>query len=97
MLRIVVLDHDVERIRACARAVHQAVKQLGIDAEVTINCEPPYLSRLDVWGRLPALEIEGLIWNRKSTEAFTCDEVVGLLKHHYQDKHSNEGTSYRQI
>lgn len=85
MLKITVLDIDIERMRICERSVHQAIKELGIKAEVTVNCEPPYLSRLDIWDRLPALEIDGLIWNRKSAGAFTSQEVVGLLQRHYKD------------
>ena len=85
MLKITVLDYDIERMHTCERSVHQAIKELGLEAEVTVNCEPPYLSRLDVWERLPALEIEGFVWNRKSAEAFTREEVVGLLQRHYKD------------
>ena len=85
MLRITVLDHDIERMRTCEQAIHLAIKELGLKAEVTVNCEPPYLSRLDVWEKLPALEIEGLVWNRKSVKAFTKEEVVELLRRHYKD------------
>lgn len=86
MLKITVLDIDIERMRVCEQSVHQAIKEHGIKAEVTVNCEPPYLSRLDIWDRLPALEIDGLIWNRKSAGAFTREEVVGLLQRHYRDR-----------
>jgi len=84
-LRIVVLDHQLDRMRECEQAVHQAVRELGLKAEVTMVSEPPYLARLNVWDRLPALEIDGMIWSRKPGEAFSVSEIVGLLRKHYAD------------
>ena len=79
MLTIVVLDHDLERMNACETAILLALKELDIAGNVSKVSEPPYLSRLDIWERLPALEIEGRIWSKKGKEAFTKDEVSRLL------------------
>lgn len=86
MLIISVLDHDFERMNACEAAVKQAIKKVGIEATVTKMSEPPYLFRLNIWGRLPAIEIEGKVWSKKGENAFTSDEVVRLLQTILPDK-----------
>lgn len=85
-MEITVLDHNFDRLNACEVSVKQALKALGMKAVVTKVSEPPFLSRLNVWEKLPALQIDGLIWSRKSKEAFSADEVVKLLKDNYIDK-----------
>ena len=80
VLRINILDHDPERLFACEQAFNAAIRQLAIKAVVTQISEPPYLARMNVYDKLPALEIEGLIWSRKSSEAFTKDEAVRFLQ-----------------
>jgi len=79
MLLITVLDHDLERMNACEEAVQLALKELKIKGTVSKVSEPPYLSRMDVWDRIPVLEIEGRIWSKKGKEAYTKDEVARLL------------------
>jgi len=86
MLVITVLDHDLDRMNACDKAVKQALKEVGLKANVAQVCEPPYLSRLNIWDRMPALEIESKIWSKKGKEAFTKDEVVRLLTMLYLDE-----------
>ena len=83
MLTITVLDTELDRMRAGERAVYQALKKLGMKAVVTLNAEPPYLARLNVWDRLPALEIDGKIWNKKQGDLFSADDVVKLLQKFY--------------
>ncbi len=90
VLKITILDHKLERIHACEQSVHKALKELGMKAIVTQVCEPPYLSRLDVWERLPALDIDGRIWSRKSRKAFKKEEVVSLLKKYYLTTQNQE-------
>lgn len=82
-LTIVILDHDIDRIQACEDAVQGAIRELGLKAVVTQISEPPYLARQNVWERLPVLEINGLIWSRKSGQAFSKREVVDLLRNKY--------------
>jgi len=79
MLLITVLDHDLERMNACEIAAKLALKELGIEGNVSKVSEPPYLSRLNIWERIPVLEIDGKIWSKKGKAAFTKDEVVRLL------------------
>ncbi|MBT4092207.1 MAG: hypothetical protein HOE30_27270 [Deltaproteobacteria bacterium] len=88
MLVITVLDHDLDRMNACEEAVKRALKKVGIRANVTQVSEPPYLSRLNIWDRMPALEIEGKIWSKKGKEAYTVDEVVRLLTMLFLDEKS---------
>ena len=85
-MEITVLDHDFDRLNACEASVKKALKTLGMKAVVTKVSEPPFLSRLNVWDRLPALQIDGNIWSRKSKEAFRADEVVRLLENNYMDR-----------
>jgi hypothetical protein len=85
MITIAILDCQLDRMQACEQAVQQAVRELGLQAAVTQVSEPPYLARLNVWERLPALEINGLIWSRDSSQAFTTSEVRRLLLKHYVD------------
>jgi hypothetical protein len=85
MISITILDCQLDRMQECEHAVQQAVRELGLKAAVTQVSEPPYLARLNVWERLPALEIEGLIWSRESSQAFTTSEVRRLLQKHYVD------------
>ena len=80
---IIILDHRFERLNACEVSVKKALKTLGLKAVVTKVSEPPFLSRLNVWEKIPALQIDGLIWSRPSKEAFSTDEVIQLLKNHY--------------
>lgn len=89
MLVITILDHDLERMNTCEIAVKQAVKEVGLDASVIKMSEPPYLSRLNVWERLPALEIEGKIWSKKVGKAYTNSEVVKLLITLFKDRESS--------
>jgi hypothetical protein len=86
VLDITILDHNFDRLNACEVSVKTALKDLGMKAIVTKVSEPPFLSRLNVWEKLPALQIDGLIWSRKSKEAFTANEVLQLLKNNYKDK-----------
>jgi hypothetical protein len=82
-LTIVILDHDINRIRICENSVQKAVRELGLKAVITQISEPPYLARKNVWEQLPVLEINGLIWSRKSGQAFSKGEVVSLLRNKY--------------
>lgn len=84
MLRITVLDTQLDRMRACEKAVHQALNKVGMKAIVTLNSEPPYLARMNIWDRLPALDIDGMIWNKKQGDAFSAEDVVKLLEKYYQ-------------
>jgi hypothetical protein len=86
MLTITVLDTELNRMRACEQAVKQALKQTGMKAVVTVNAEPPYLARLNVWDRLPALEINGKVWNKKAGDVFTAEDVVRLLQKFYSEE-----------
>ena len=82
-LKIVVLDYQFDRLNACESAVMSALKETRMKADVTKVSEPPFLARLNVWERLPALEINGKIWSRPSKDAFSKKEVIGLLEAHY--------------
>lgn len=82
-LEVVILDSDLQRMNLCEKSALKALKEANLKGVVTKVCEPPYLARMDVMGRLPALEIDGMIWSRPSKEAFGVSELVKLLKKHY--------------
>jgi thioredoxin 1 len=76
MEQIILWESRGEMIRACELAVHQALKELGIKAVVTVNSEPPLIGRHHLWERLPVLEIQGLHWSLRPG----CACRVGDLK-----------------
>lgn len=79
-MKIVILDNDLDRINLCELNIIQALKVLNLKSDLTKVCEPPYLARMNVMGRLPALDIDGDIWSRPSRGAFGVQEIVTLLR-----------------
>ncbi|MHB1131782.1 MAG: hypothetical protein ACYC4L_05270 [Chloroflexota bacterium] len=80
MEEILIWESSVERIRACELAVYHALKELGLKARVTVNSEPPLISRNQLWERLPVLEIGGLRWSLNPGEAFTAEQLTRLFR-----------------
>ena len=80
MEEIIIWESNVETIHACESAVSQALKDLGLKVRVSINSEPPLISRMGLWDRLPVLEIRGLHWSLHPGRAFTAGEVTRLLQ-----------------
>lgn len=80
MLTITIIDHDLDRINTCEASIRGALRQLQIQASVTQVSEPPFLARLNMWDRLPVLEIQGNYWSRPGNKPFTVDEIITLLK-----------------
>jgi hypothetical protein len=79
-MKIMILDNDLDRMNRCEDNIRQALKSLQLKAEITKVCEPPYLARMDVLGRLPALDVDGDIWSRPSRNAFNVPELLTLLR-----------------
>jgi len=76
---IILWETDGETIRACELALHEALKELGLKAIVTINSELPLIARNQLWERLPVLEIQGLHWSLRPGGAFTVEELTRLF------------------
>ncbi len=79
MEQIILWECQGETIRACELAVHQALKELGLTAVVTVNSEPPSIGRNQLWGRLPVLEIRGLYWSLRPGCAFRAEDLKPLF------------------
>jgi hypothetical protein len=79
MEEIILWGSDGETIRACELAVYQALKELSLKARVTINSEPPLISRNQLWERLPVLEIRGLRWSLRPGQPFTAEQLTRLF------------------
>lgn len=60
MKEIILRESDAEIIRSCEQAIYQAFKELGLKEIVIIDSEPPLISRNQLWGQLPVLEINQL-------------------------------------
>jgi thioredoxin 1 len=79
MEQIILWESRGEIIRACELAVHQALKELGIKAIVTVNSEAPLIGRHHLWARLPVLEIQGLHWSLTPGCAFRVGDLKLLF------------------
>jgi thioredoxin 1 len=79
MEQIILWESRGEIIRACELAVHEALKELGLKAVVTVNSEPPLIGRHHLWERLPVLEIQGLHWSLRPGCAFRVGELKLLF------------------
>lgn len=80
MEKITLWEISSDRIHACEGALYEALKELGLKREIVINSEPPLISRYELWGRLPVLEIEGWYWSLYPEEAFTKVQLIRLFE-----------------
>ncbi|MHB1414935.1 MAG: hypothetical protein ACYC1C_06750 [Chloroflexota bacterium] len=93
MEEIIIWESSVETIRACEIAVYHALKELGLKAQVTVNSEPPLISRNQLWDRLPVLEIQGLRWSLHPGEPFTAAQLTSLFRKIFADQiQANQGS-----
>ena len=90
MERIILWESEGETIRTCQLAVYEALKELGLKAIVTVNSEPPLIGRMQLWGRLPVLEIRGLHWSLRPGCAFRAEDLKPLFSKIFGDR--MEGT-----
>ncbi len=86
MEQIILWESKGETIRACVLAVHEALKELGLKAVVTVNSEPPLIGRNQLWGRLPVLEIQGLHWSLRPGCAFRAEDLKPLFSKIFADR-----------
>ena len=79
MEEIILWESNGETIRACEQAVSAALKELGLEAVLIVNSEPPLISRNQLWARLPVLEIRGLQWSLRPGCAFKTEDLKLLF------------------
>jgi hypothetical protein len=90
MEEIIIWEVRAETIRACERAVFEALRELGLKGTVIINSEPPLISRDALWERLPVLEIRGHYWSLIPGRAFSKEQLVRLFEKLFcSEKHTN--------
>lgn len=87
-IEIILWEWDTKIIRACENALHEALKKIGLKAVITINSEPPLISRNQLWDRLPVIEIHGLYFSLHPGRAFTVEELLRLFKVIFPDLNS---------
>lgn len=80
MEEIIIWEVSVETIRICESAAYEALRELGLRAVITINSEPPLISRTGLWERLPVLEIRGRYWSLTSGQPFSKEQLVRLFQ-----------------
>jgi thioredoxin 1 len=86
MEQIILWESKGETILACQLAVHEALKELGLKAIVTVNSEPPLIGRNQLWERLPVLEIRGLYWSLHPGCAFRAEDLKPLFTRIFLDQ-----------
>ncbi len=79
MLRITIWDNDAARAAEIDRNLHTALSDLGVDALVLLNSEPPLLARENLLQRVPVLEIAGKYWSKTPGKSFSIQDCVALL------------------
>lgn len=79
---IVVWDLCVERIRVMEANLRMAMRALGIRALVQFNSEEPLLSRHNLIGRTPAVQVNGGgLWHCAVGETISKEAFISLFTH----------------
>lgn len=79
-LDITVYDLVPERLAQIEENLKSAQKQLGIKGDVYLISEPPLISRMNIYHRIPVLEIDGQYWSKNFYETISEQDCVELLK-----------------
>jgi len=78
--RIVIWELSAERIQAMERSLRRAMRRLGLAAQVQFNSEEPLLSRHQLLGSTPAVQVNGgELWRCRPGESITEEEFVDLF------------------
>lgn len=88
-LPVTIWDSSAQRINEIERNLLLAASEAGLALELTVMSEIPLLGRKNLLSRIPALEIEGMLWTIRPFEAFTLEQCRSLLiriKNVHQEK-----------
>lgn len=78
--QIILWDDNADRVHRMEPALHTALQKMQIPASIQINCEPPLLSRHQLIGKTPAVQINGGdFWRHTIGEAITEEQFLVLL------------------
>ena len=78
---IIIWDEDAERIKECETNLRVALARMGIDAEVKGYSEFPLLTRNNVMGYTPSIQVDGgKMWQHTIGVAVTAEQFEGLIR-----------------
>lgn len=79
---ITLWDENAARLQDTSANLCLALKTLHIKAEIILNSEPPLLSRMDLLGRTPIIEINNYYWRCTIGKEISCEQFIELFKTH---------------
>lgn len=79
-MEIIIWDDNAARIMRMEAAVHSALLNMRLHLRVSSNCEPPLLARNNLYGKTPALEINGQFWSKTPPRELNAADVEKLLR-----------------
>lgn len=78
--QIIIWDDNASRLNAMEPNLRVAMKKLGITASIQTNCEPPLLSRFNLTGNTPAIQVnDGDFWRHTIGVPVTVEQFMALL------------------
>ena len=78
--KITIWDDDAERIAQADRHIRAACRELGLSAVIDSQSEPPLLARMNLTGKTPAFEINGLYWKIRTGAVPSVESCIRLLR-----------------
>ncbi len=85
--KIVIWDLSAERIQAMEASLCLAMRRLGIRADVQFNSEEPLLSRHNLLGRTPAVQVNGGgMWRCAEGRPVSEEEFAALFTRLREEK-----------
>ncbi len=84
---IILWDCDVDRIKIIAQSLNNVLDRHNIIATVQVNCEPPILTRYQLWQKCPALQLDDRdFWNYGTYEVIEEKALEELILHLIEKK-----------
>ena len=77
---ITIYDLDPERLSIIDKNIKSALKKLNLKGEITLISEPPLISRMNIYHRIPVIEINNQYWSKKIYETISENDCIELLK-----------------
>lgn len=77
---ITIYDLDPERLSIIDKNIKSALKKLNLKGEITLISEPPLISRMNIYHRIPVIEINNQYWSKTIYETISENDCIELLK-----------------
>ena len=79
---IIIWDTDGGRLHEVENNLKIALRHLGIAADIKMYCEVPLLSRFQLIGKTPAIQVNGgEFWRHTIGKAMTVEQLISLFEH----------------